>query len=668
MKFNIIFPMAGESSRFDYEFKPFLQISDETFIELAYKYFKNYEDRINQLYFIITQEQENNLNVKNTLNKLFEKFTLIILPEKTKGPFMTIHQAIKYSKIDQTIPSFICDCDHSIDISPMIDFLEKNTSFDILIPYWDIKQNCEKYQDWGIIYLNNNKQTIDFSEKKMIHSDLNYYGIIGCYYFNNLSYFNKPNYINISDGLKYHLQKIKSIEIKNAEFFGDKTRLKKTILNRKKYSTIFCDIDGTISIHEPSPDNKSLQFLSNSLFKLKEWKEKGHTIILTTSRVKKDELYQLLKKYDVPFDNLITSLPSGKRYLINDVKEEISPMSYSYNVIRDVGIDNIELFEDPYRMVHVLKGNSFSKTILINQNDVLFVRKYILKTKDNNRHYEKLKRQYYDLQRLNVYCENICPKVSNEINLDYIYSFDIEYLENYEHISPDNLSELLNIMNEEFYCTKKINKNELWMVQYLRKININFYKSLHPTISYLLEIDTIIINNKNYMGIPSLMNRLFNKSIKKKHPYYPKYLSIIHGDLTFSNILYHKGINDIKLIDPDGADYIDAIELDFGKLLQSYLSNYEVWSDPSFSDKLIKNVDKNNNIIDTYDYHNIVDDNFYYLWSVILNENNIKTVQNTGIFYMCSHLFRMIPYLSKTNINLCIYCIKEIIIWLNSII
>ena len=649
MKFNIIFPMAGESSRFDYEFKPFLQISDETFIELAYKYFKNYEDRINQLYFIITQEQENNLNVKNTLNKLFENFTLIILPKKTKGPFMTIHQAIKYSKIDQTIPSFICDCDHSIDISPMIDFIEKSTSFEILIPYWDIKKKEERYQDWGIIYKNDKHQIIDFSEKSIVHNDLNYYGIIGCYYFKNLSYFNEPNHTNISGGLKGYLTKIQSIEIKNAEFFGDKKRLKNSIHDRKKYSTIFCDIDGTISIHEPSPDNKSLQFLSNSLCKLKEWKEKGHTVILTTSRTKKDQLYQLLKKYDVPFDNLITSLPSGKRYLINDLKEEISPMSYSYNVIRDVGIDNIELIEDPCRMVEVLKGNSFSKTILINNNNNLFVRKYILKTKDNNRHYEKLKRQYYDLQRLNVYCENISPKVSNEINLDYIYSFDIEYLENYVHISPDNLSELLNIMNEEFYSTKKINKNKLWMNHYLQKINIDFYKTLDPTISYLLEIDTVTINNKNYMGIPSLMNMLFNKSIKKDHLYYPKYLSIIHGDLTFSNIMYHKEKNDIKLIDPDGADYIDAIELDFGKLLQSYLSNYEVWSDPSFSDKLIKNLDKNNNIIDTYDYHNIVDCNFYDLWCVILNENNINYIRKKGIFYMCSHLFRMIPYLSKTN-------------------
>ena len=32
MNFNVIFPMAGESKRFNYQFKPFLQISDLTFI------------------------------------------------------------------------------------------------------------------------------------------------------------------------------------------------------------------------------------------------------------------------------------------------------------------------------------------------------------------------------------------------------------------------------------------------------------------------------------------------------------------------------------------------------------------------------------------------------------------------------------------------------------
>ena len=61
-KINVIIPMAGESRRFNYEFKPFIQISDETFIELAYKYFEEYRERICKLYFIITQQQEDELS------------------------------------------------------------------------------------------------------------------------------------------------------------------------------------------------------------------------------------------------------------------------------------------------------------------------------------------------------------------------------------------------------------------------------------------------------------------------------------------------------------------------------------------------------------------------------------------------------------------------------
>lgn len=53
-KLNIIFPMSGESSRFNYKFKPFLQISDLTFIELAFKYFKKYINSIKRVYFVVT--------------------------------------------------------------------------------------------------------------------------------------------------------------------------------------------------------------------------------------------------------------------------------------------------------------------------------------------------------------------------------------------------------------------------------------------------------------------------------------------------------------------------------------------------------------------------------------------------------------------------------------
>ena len=146
--------------------------------------------------------------------------------------------------------------------------------------------------------------------------------------------------------------------------------------------------------------------------------------------------------------------------------------------------------------------------------------------------------------------------------------------------------------------------------------------------------------------------------------YNPKYLSVNHGDLTFENIMFLA--DDIKLIDPDGSDFIDAIELDLGKLLQSYLSNYEYWIQKP--DSLIHELDLDNHVINTIELHGSVNNEFYQLWSSILNESDIDIIKNKGIFFMCTHLLRTLPYLFQKDIRLCIYCIKEIIVWLNSII
>ena len=292
--FNIIFPMAGESKRFDYQFKPFLKLSDITFIELAYKFFKIYEDRIDLIYFIITQEQENDFHIDHELQKMFSNYKLIILSEKTAGPFVTIQNAL--SEINTDIPSFICDCDHSIDISPMIDFIDQSDSdYSILIPYWDVKKHNENINDWGIMYLDQGK-IINFSEKFLINDYSTYFGIIGCYYFKDLSFFKQNGCINITDGLYDYRFNSKPIEIKHAEFFGDQKRLIKTIHLRKKIKTIFCDIDGTIIKHEANPKNDTFELLSNSLQKLQGWKEKGYRIIITTSRTKKEQVAILLQK------------------------------------------------------------------------------------------------------------------------------------------------------------------------------------------------------------------------------------------------------------------------------------------------------------------------------------------------------------------------------------
>lgn len=64
----VIFPMAGEGSRFGYKFKPFIKATDMTFIELA----KSPFDFLKPTYvFVFRDEQERHSFVSQTLLKLF---------------------------------------------------------------------------------------------------------------------------------------------------------------------------------------------------------------------------------------------------------------------------------------------------------------------------------------------------------------------------------------------------------------------------------------------------------------------------------------------------------------------------------------------------------------------------------------------------------------------
>ena len=127
------------------------------------------------------------------------------------------------------------------------------------------------------------------------------------------------------------------------------------------------------------------------------------------------------------------------------------------------------------------------------------------------------------------------------------------------------------------------------------KINIKKYELLDETIKKLINLDKITINGLEYIGLKKLL--------EKDYTYLsPKYLSPIHGDLTFENILYNEETDDLKLIDMDGSNFIDAVELDFGKLLQSYISKYEVWSN---SKNIIKKIDLENRILETSEFINV---------------------------------------------------------------
>ena len=110
--------------------------------------------------------------------------------------------------------------------------------------------------------------------------------------------------------------------------------------------TIFCDLDGTLIKHVPVPSEtgEDIEVIPGSPEKLKEFKEKGYYLILTTSRPyhKIFGIIQKLKGSGIEFDQIISDIPVGPRHLINDSKgEEVRAIIHALE--RDKGIKDIKI-------------------------------------------------------------------------------------------------------------------------------------------------------------------------------------------------------------------------------------------------------------------------------------------------------------------------------------
>jgi uridine kinase len=110
--------------------------------------------------------------------------------------------------------------------------------------------------------------------------------------------------------------------------------------------TVFCDLDGTLIKHVsiPSETGEEIEILEGSSEKLKELKEKGYHLILTTSRPhhKIFGIINKLKAHGIEFDQIISDLPVGPRHLINDDKGE-ERRAFIHILERDKGIKNINI-------------------------------------------------------------------------------------------------------------------------------------------------------------------------------------------------------------------------------------------------------------------------------------------------------------------------------------
>lgn len=230
----VMFPIAGRGARFGYKFKPFLKIGSKTFIERAVESFsKNLKD-IKETVFVFLKEQEEEFNVTNQLKKMFPslKFRAVILDTPTNSHAETVRKGIAQGKISEKI--ILCDCDHYLNTKPIFEHLKNSNDDSCVIPLWEINEN--EVQSWAIASVDSKMNVLSIAEKKFPEKKGNYFGVIGCYYFNDSKDLLNESMTSISDSIKALIEKneiVKGVQINDAEFFGDPQRLQNVLNTRK---------------------------------------------------------------------------------------------------------------------------------------------------------------------------------------------------------------------------------------------------------------------------------------------------------------------------------------------------------------------------------------------------------------------------------------------------
>ncbi len=118
----------------------------------------------------------------------------------------------------------------------------------------------------------------------------------------------------------------------------------------KRPHTIFCDIDGTLVVHESpninSQPSHTMTLLSGTIEKLIDWDRLGYRIILTTGRKEsmREQTVKQLSNCGIFYDQLIMGIGGGKRILINDRKiSNNSDYAIAINLPRNSGIGDLDL-------------------------------------------------------------------------------------------------------------------------------------------------------------------------------------------------------------------------------------------------------------------------------------------------------------------------------------
>ena len=632
--------------------KPLINILDRSMIEwsvLSYHSFvtKGLVKKSN-FYFVILEEHDKNYFITKQLHSIFGKQVKIIKLKKiTRGPAETAYLATKNIKFNG--PVIFNDCDHYFKSSSLFNKIiqikdKKNISGII-----NVAETNSTKPDWSYVEEDTRGNILGIKEKDPILAKRGAKGVVASYYFSNLNTFKKEAKLMIKENdlvgdkfkKEFYISKIYDRLIKkkhnfltavttSAHPFGNPIQIQDFIKNYSQNtfypeaSTFIFDIDGVILEHDKGFHSELGKYqypskpIKNNIKLLNSYHSKGEVIILMTARPESERknLQKELSKLRVQYHKLVMEVPGGTRVLINDKKpsKKNFKTAVAIETVRnkDILVKDLKNINYTKKEKILLEGGSYAKTFLIKNGDGNFVRKTVSNKIDYDRGEKVLSGQYNWLKKAKNDGINVPNVKKYEKNLRETF-FDMEYLDNTDLFSKytqieskkNSKSRFKSIIEDlkNFYKknSETNNKDTKLLKELITKKAIPSIKTLKKLKlgKVLLKKKKITINDLECDNIFNIFNNIINErnpaSKNLKQNFDTKNKTIIHGDLTFENILIDKKKS--YFIDPLGSFMDVKFEDDFlfkttplfdlGKLSQSIIANYESWKNEKNINKFV---------------------------------------------------------------------------------
>lgn len=674
--------------------KPLIRLKNKTLLNWSVKPFypliTNGLLKFSNIYVVIREDQDIE-GFKNAINEINNNIKLITIKRLSRGPAHTAFEAcqniLNFKDINKkTI--IVSDSDHTFRSDSLLNFL-RNKNEKNFNAFCTLK-SVDKPENWGYIIKKNNNKFIS-GEKNILEMDISYQKqaefLIGCYLYNDLlslkegirlfenSIFQeKESYHSIILSLLSQKEPVSTINSDWGIGLGTISQLEEaeqsliSFEGNREPSTYIFDIDGVIFKHDKGSFSESEKFETRPIHIEKNVEYintlfcRGSYIVIFSSRSEnsRDQTTNSLKNIGLNYHKLILGATSGTRYLINDLKPSNLALetAISINTIRDQSIQEDTFYKKFDFIKDCSKGSGAFTTILKDQSSNKAVVRKWTKSKDEDVS-KTLYSQFSYINIMSKYIKSFIPEIldwkfnSNEISfyeMSYIEgkNIDLNKIQDNPFLTK-NLCEILSILYESSLKNdEKENLNNL----VIKIIN----KKLKPSIQESTKnINNIFKDSKfiKFEFISELIKELdkisLNDSLWKNHNQ-----CLIHGDLTFENILIAKG--SMKLIDPLGStmdirfnrsmDQLTSPIFDFGKLLQSIISKYESWAylDQSSIEIYLKNFsieEEISNIDKSIKSHKI----FFSFFNQYVDGNII----NDGLFSLAQILIRVCPYRIKSS-------------------